>query len=119
MPRAHLKHRQETADDLLAWAQQVGACTHALVRTILDERRHPEHGLRTCRGLRSLTKRYTPDRLEAACERALVAGARSYLNVESILKHGLDKQPLQLPVQSDEEPPPLDHENIRGPDYYH
>jgi hypothetical protein len=44
---------------------------------------------------------------------------RSYLNVESILKHGLDKQPLQLPVQSDEEPPPLDHENIRGPDYYH
>jgi len=119
MPRAHLKHRDETADDLLAWAQQIGACTHALVRTILEERRHPEHGLRTCRGLRSLTKRYTPDRLEAACERALVAGARSYLNVESILKHGLDKQPLQLPVQSDEEPPPLDHENIRGPDYYH
>src|SRR5262245_45930952 len=116
---AHRKHHDETAADLLAWAQQIGACTHALVRTILDERRHPEHGLRTCRGLRTLIKRYTPDRLEAACERALIAGARSYLNVESILRHGLDKQPLQLPVQSGDEPPPLDHENIRGPDYYH
>jgi transposase len=119
MPQAHRKHRDESAADLEEWAQQIGPCTHTLVRTILDERRHPEHGLRTCRGLRSLTKRYTPDRLEAACERALVAGARSYLNVESILKHGLDKQPLQLPVQSGDEPPPLDHENIRGPDYYH
>lgn len=119
MPPAHRKHHDETAADLLAWAQQIGACTHALVRTILDERRHPEHGLRTCRGLRTLIKRYTPDRLEAACERALIAGARSYLNVESILRHGLDKQPLQLPVQSGDEPPPLDHENIRGPDYYH
>jgi hypothetical protein len=54
-------------------------------------------------------------RIEAACKRALVAGARSYTNVESILKHGLDQQPLVAPAQAS---PPLDHENIRGADYY-
>jgi transposase len=118
MPPAHRAHREESVADFLAWAAQVGACTQALVRTILD-RAHPEHGFGSCRGLKSLVRRYTPDRIEAACERALVAGARSYTNVESILKHGLDKQPLPAPVQSSEEPPPLDHENIRGPDYYH
>jgi transposase len=119
MPASHRKHRDESVGDYLAWSEQVGPCTHTLVRAILDERPHPEHGFRSCRGLKSLTKRYTPDRIEAACERALVAGARSYLNVESILKHGLDKQPLSTPVQSGDEPPPLDHENIRGPNYYH
>ena len=119
MPASHRKHREESIGDHIAWAEQVGPCTHALVRAILDERPHPEHGYRSCRGLKSLAKKYTPDRIEAACERALVVGARSYLNVESILKRGLDKQPLPAPAQSGEEPPPLDHENIRGPDYYH
>lgn len=119
MPAAHRKYREESIADYLAWAEQVGPCTHTLVRAILDDRPHPEHGFRSCRGLKSLSRRYTPDRIEAACERALVAGARSYLNVESILKHGLDKQPLPVPASSGDEPPALDHENIRGPDYYH
>ena len=87
------------------------------MRAILVERPHPEHGLRSCRGLKSLTRAYSLDRLEAACERALVAGARSYLNVESILKNGLDQQPLVEPT-SDAPAPPLEHENIRGADYY-
>jgi transposase len=119
MPASHRRHRDESIADYLAWAEQVGPCTHALVRAILEDRPHPEHGFRSCRGLKSLSRRYTPDRIEAACERALVAGGRSYLNVESILKHGLDKQPLPAPASSGDEPPPLDHENIRGPDYYH
>jgi transposase len=119
MPASHRKYREESVADLTAWAARVGPCTHALVRAILDERRHPEHGFRSCRGLKALTKRYTPERIEAACERALVAGARSYRNVESILRHGLDQQPLSEAVPPGEAPPPLDHENIRGPDYYH
>jgi len=119
MPASHRKYREESVADLTAWAARVGPCTHALVRAILDERRHPEHGFRSCRGLKALTKRYTPERIEAACERALVAGARSYRNVESILRHGLDQQPLSEATSPGEAPPPLDHENIRGPDYYH
>ena len=88
------------------------------MRTILIERPHPEHGLRSCRGLKSLVRLYAATRLEAACERALAAGARSYTNVESILKRGLDQQPLTGSTPSDAMPPSLDHENIRGADYY-
>jgi len=119
MPVAHRKHSEESIAEIEAWAKLIGPCTSSLVRAILDERRHPEHGFRSCRGLKSLTKRYTPERIEAACERALVVGARSYTNVESILRHGLDRQPLPEIASSSEQPPPLDHENIRGPDYYH
>lgn len=117
MPASHRKYHDESIADYLAWATRVGPCTHTLVRTILDERPHPEHGFRSCRGLKHLATQYTPERIEAACERALIAGARSYLNVESILRRGLDRQPLASAVNDDGAP--LDHENIRGPDYYH
>lgn len=118
LPVSHRKYFEESDVGFEDWAATIGAHTLTLVRTILVERPHPEHGLRSCRGLKSLTRLYTPERIEAACERALIAGARSYTNVESILKCGLDQQPLTEAVQSDALPPSLDHENIRGADYY-
>ena len=118
LPASHRKYLVESDASFETWAETVGPRTLELVRVILIERPHPEHGLRSCRGLKSLLRVYAPERLEAACERALVAGARSYTNVESILKCGLDRQPLPETVQSDAPPPSLDHENIRGADYY-
>ena len=118
LPASHRKHFEESDAGYEDWATTVGPHTLALVRVILVERPHPEHGLRSCRGLKNLARAYSLDRLESACERALAAGARSYTNVESILKCGLDQQPLVEPMPSDEQPPSLDHENIRGADYY-
>ena len=118
LPASHRKYAEESDEGFETWATTIGPQTLALVRVILIERPHPEHGLRSCRGLKSLRKLYTSERIEAACERALLAGARSYTNVESILKCGLDQQPLTVAVQSDAPPPSFDHENIRGADYY-
>jgi hypothetical protein len=60
-------------------------------------------------------KRYDEVRLEAACKRALLARARSYRHVESILKNGLDR----VTTTEDTTTVPLTHENVRGRDYYH
>lgn len=118
MPASHRKYAEESDASFEEWATEIGPHTLALVRAILIERRHPEHGLRSCRGLKTLERGYARDRIEAACERALIAGARSYTNVASILKHGLDQLPLAEPVQADGPAPAVDHENIRGADYY-
>lgn len=40
----------------------------------------------------------------------------SYRSIESILKKGLDKQPLPQPLP---EAPVLRHDNVRGPAYDH
>ena len=61
---------------------------------------------------------YGTDRLEAACRRALTIGGFSDKSVDSILKRGLDQQPLPDPTQSTESAPPP-HANLRGPAYYH
>jgi transposase len=85
--------------------------------TILRERRHPEWGFRSCLGLFRLAKKYDEARVEAACKRALFAGARSYRHVLTILQHNLDQQPL--PVAEAPAAAGATHENVRGPGYYH
>ena len=62
-----------------------------------------------------LAKTYGPQRLEAACARALRIGARSYRSVDSILRTGLDRQPLPDAPASTEV---RRHENVRGGSYY-
>ena len=76
---------------------------------------HPEQGYRSCLGIIRLAKRYTPERLEAACGRSLAIGSHSYKSVNSILKAGLDQAPLTTKTAK----PGPTHNNIRGPEYYH
>ncbi len=117
MPKAHQRHREWSPSRFIRWATTIGPQTAALVTAILADRPHPEQGYRSCLGILRLAKRYEPARLEAACARALAAGARSYRHVDAILKRGLDRT-TPLPAA---EPPvtPVAHENLRGPDYYH
>jgi transposase len=117
MPKAHQQHLEWTPSRLIRWAGQIGPHTQNLVSLILESRPHPEQGYRSCLGLLRLEKRYSTERLEAACTRALAFKAFSYKNVESILKNGLDQQPLR-PSSSQPSLPLLEHENLRGRDYY-
>ena len=81
------------------------------------EKQHPEQGYRSCLGLMRLARTTGHDRMEAACTRALAIGVHRYRSVASILKKGLDRQPVTCPVQA--ELPLPEHANVRGPDYYH
>ena len=116
MPKAHREALEWPPSRLIDWAAKFGPRTSQLVTEILAEHTHPEHGYRSCLGILRLGKRYGDDRLEAACARALVAGARRYRHVEAILKNNLDKVPLF--EATDENNEPVMHENVRGPKYY-
>ncbi|MCP4006158.1 MAG: IS21 family transposase [bacterium] len=117
MPKAHRKHLEWTPSRLIHWGSTIGPQTRTLVAAILEERRHPEQGYRSCLGILRLAKQYGHDRLESACKRAVAVHARSYRHVHSILKHGLDQVELEI-----EEPNPAKrpgHRNVRGANYYH
>jgi transposase len=116
MPKAHQKHLEWSPSRLISWGGTIGPQCQALVSAILESRRHPEQGYRSCLGLLRLAKVWGCERLEKACARALRGGARSYRHVESILKHGLDAVSPDDAV-NDAAPLPS-HENIRGPEYY-
>lgn len=116
MPLSHQKHLEWTPGRFLSWGNQVGPRTRDVVRHLLEDRPHPEHGYRSCLGLLSLSKKYTPARLEAACERALGLQSPNYRSVKSILVTGLDRQ--GPPRREEELFTIADHGNVRGPHYY-
>lgn len=115
MPKSHQRYLQWTPSRIIHWAGKTGPYTQRMVTEIMGRKPHPEQGFRSCLGVMRLGKRYSPDRLEKACERAVAIGAYTYHNVESILKNGLDKQPLTPPSKARS----VSHPNIRGSRYYH
>jgi transposase len=115
MPASHRAHREWTPAKLIAWGQRIGVSTAAVVSWQLEHRPHPEQGYRACLGLLALVRKYTAERLEAACTRAMAIRAPTLKSVTNILKCGLDRQPPSLPTST----PLIEHENVRGADYYH
>jgi len=116
MPEQHRRHAQFSPERLQRWAANIGAETAALITHVMSERPHPEQGYRACLGILRLAKSYGDERLNAACARALTLGTHRYKSIESILKKGLDQQPL---TPTTEPQLPTDHGNLRGPGYYH
>lgn len=82
---------------------------------MLAEKPHPEMGYRSALGVISLSRKYSPERVEAACTRAVRLKIYRYQSVKSILAAGLDRQPLPQLVTPE---PPVEHANIRGAEYY-
>jgi transposase len=115
MPKAHQKYVGRTPSRLVEEAQQIGPYTGQLVEAILPAKRHPEMGYRSCLGILRLAKTYPAERMEAAARRALRARAFNCKSMESILHNKLDRLPLpgDPPV-----PPAVEHDNIRGADYF-
>lgn len=116
MPEAHRQAGAWSPQRLTRWAAKSGPATEQLILNVLSARQHPQQAYRSCLGILRLGKAYGDERLEAACRRALILGSHRYQSIESILRHGLDRQPMAEP---DEPTLPDDHDNLRGPSYYH
>jgi transposase len=112
---AHQKVAGWNSQRFLDWAIKIGPHTQAAIDHILRSRAHPQQGYRAALGVLRLARTYTPERLEAACERAFRIQAVTWRSLNSILKNGLDRQ-TKAPRQSTL---PLDHANLRGAEYYH
>jgi len=114
-PKSHREHLQWTPSRMVHWAETIGPNTARLLERIMTNQPHPESGYRGCLGVIRLAGKYSPQRVEAACERALLTGACRYKSIESILKTSLDQVPLENVPPSASTPP---HDNIRGAEYF-
>ena len=115
-PKAHQRYLDWTPSRLINWGRSVGPATAHVVEHVIKSKPHPEQGYRSCLGILRMSKAYGEERLEKAAERAVALRTMNYKSIKSILKSGLDKQPLTPEPKQAELP--LDHENIRGADYY-
>jgi transposase len=115
MPESHRRHAAGP-EGVLRWAASVGPMATAMVQRLLDGNPVREQGWRSARGLQRVGEKYGAARTEQACASALRFGARSYKPIERLLALGREGVGLQ---DDDAEAAGIQHENLRGPDYYH
>jgi transposase len=115
MPTAHQRYAEWSKGRFLNWAITMGSSTRDVIKQLLESRVHPEQSYRACFGILTAAKRYGKARLEAACQRALAIGAPRRRSILSILKKGLDQQPLVSTVSASRV---QQHDNIRGAAHY-
>lgn len=96
MPKDHQKYIQWNGDRFIKWAEKIGVNAAMVVKAILSGYKVEQQGYKSCMGLLKLADKYTPDRLENACKRALSFTSRpSYKNIQVILSSGQDKHEEQ------------------------
>lgn len=114
MPPDHQKYVQWNGERFIRWAGKMGSGTECVVRTILAGYKVEQQGYKSCMGLLKLADKYSPERLERACKRALEFTPRPSLkNVQAILASGQD-----LLAEEPEPAPSSQYGFTRGAEYY-
>ena len=116
MPPHHHRMQQIRGfnkDDLLCMAERSGPATRQAAALMLQNSIYIEQNYKACYGMLLLAKKYSDQRLEAACNRVLQGTRVNYTLIKNILERKLDQVvPEQIPLLIP------DHENIRGKEAY-
>jgi hypothetical protein len=109
MPEKHrrqLEYSRRTGKDYLKWAATIGENTRAVIERMLTIQQVEMTAYRTCMGILQCAQKYSPEKLERACEQALRLGSPYYTTIRSLLQNPPpEKEPRPLPS----------HENLRSP----
>ena len=117
MPPEHAFVKGWSKQYFITEAKKIGPATAEAVKVIMNRQEHAQQGFNAALGVLRFAKVYSPNRLEKACERALHFNSASYRNIKTILEQNLDKHTLTPPAES-RQLSLLNHENIRGANYY-
>lgn len=111
-PANHRAIVDTTIERLMQRAEAIAPSVAQVLREQFNRKRHPEEALRAAQGILRLAQDFSPARLAAACERALMLKACNYRSVRALI--------LMSPTEcGDARQLSLVHENVRGPEYFH
>lgn len=116
MPKAHKEWKEAqgyNGEYFLAQADKIGPATRWAIQDILNRKIHQAQGYNSCKGVLSLARKYSNQRMEQAAKRCQGVNKVSYHMLKRILRHNLDKAdppPEQLSIPF--------HENLRGAENY-
>ena len=116
MPQDHQKYLEWNGDRFRKWAEKIGENTAKVVNALLSSQRVEQQSYRSCMGLLKMSEKYSPARLEAACQKALLyTSSPSYKSIRNILAAGKDQSDLNA---ANPEPTHNEHALTRGAEYY-
>jgi len=114
MPERHRIYAEWNAERFERWARSIGNDVAVVIRKVLATRKHPEQAFKACMGILSLAKNHGDERLNKICKRANGFGTTSVKRIRNMIALDVEQEDQQRLFS-----PLPDHENIRGPEYYH
>ena len=118
MPVDHQEYLEWNGDRFRKWAERIGTNTSKVVNAILASQRVEQQSYRSCMGLLKLADKYSAQRLEGACRKALsYTASPSCKSIKNILAAGQDKSNVEHPAP-DSASTQNQHAITRGADYY-
>lgn len=112
-----VRYQQWDAARVREWAERIGPSTLVIINRIFESVPVDEQGLDACLAVLRLSRRYSAERVEAACRIALTSPIRSprYAHIQPILATGQDKAAELRPPREEL----VEHGGyVRGASYY-
>jgi hypothetical protein len=94
LPEAHRALLEATPQMAIDQAHEIGTATTLIIRSLIEEARHPLMYLRRVQGILRLERRYSKEALESAAKTLVDAGALMprLSDVEAIIKSNIDSR---------------------------
>ncbi len=117
MPENHRQYLAYSSTNFLEWVAGIGNSTETVMKVLLSATKVKKQSYPSCKTLMKLADRYSIERIEDACSRALAyTPSPSLKNIQMILKTGQDR------VKADKSPPAAkasgQHGFTRGAAYF-
>jgi len=112
MPANHKQALEWNGDRFRRWAKSIGPSTFEVIDKLLKSYKAEEQGYNACMSILKFADKYTPERLEKTCAKALsVITVPRYKDIKLIIEH-YQEEPSAEAISSET------HAFIRGNDYY-
>lgn len=112
----HVLYSGLSPEYFLEQAEKIGPNTKLVVQTLLSAKMYPQLSFSECFGIvKTLKSEYGNEEVELACIQAIRLHAIGYRVIKNILQAGVRNLPEQLTLRLGN----IEHENIRGSEYYH
>ena len=116
MPPNHQQYVQWNGDRFRKWAAKIGVNTNTVIDALLSGYKIEQQGYKACMGILKLADKYSNERLESACKKALTFTPRpSFKNIQAILSSGQDQYAESV---EGERPSSSQYGFTRGAEYY-
>ena len=119
MPQEHQKYLEWNGDRFRKWADSIGINTSKVVDAILTSGRGEQQSYRSCMGLLKLAEKYSPEKLEQVCAKALSYSAKpSYKSIKNLLAAMKDSSDDISNASKESQTVEKPHGITRGARYY-
>ena len=111
MPSNHRAMVDWSPERFESWAGKYGFYTQDYIRFLMQRREHPEQAFKTCAGILRMGESITKAGMEVICRAAKEKNIFTYKYFSLLFKQ-------MVPVINQRQPDPIQHENLRGSNYY-